>query len=246
MYPFLPKSIPTPLLPLKDAAASASSSTHPPHPSPEKVASEASTTATTSSLYELPDQQYHHLRLEEDRIRLIRSSLSSHRLNKKNSDTKKKRKRETDYSKAPAIPGWRASAPKELNPEQEEDWQEAMVTARGKVERWMENYRLCRQSYWDEQQQTTTKQPPRSSFYLPQDPSEQMRCCQLCVSMPRKDPHWDVHSPKKGRRLLTGDDLMQCLECAFVGCSPQSIARDSRQHMLQHLLTSGHKFGKQQ
>ena len=225
---------------------------------PEKVLSEAAPSVASSSLfqpcYELSDQQFNHLRLEEDRIRLIRASLSSHRLNqqKKKTDAKKsKRKRDSssDVCKVQGIPGWRASEPKELNPEQEAEWKYAMAHAKETVERWVEHYRLCRESYWDERElllsSSEKKEPlPRSGMYFPEDPKEQLRCCQLCTAKPKGDKHWDVHTPNKGRRRLIGDDLMQCLECSFVGCAPQSISRDSRQHMLQHLLVSGHKFGK--
>jgi hypothetical protein len=219
-----------------------------------------STTSPSFSPYELSDHQYHHWRLEEDRIRLIRQALPTHRLNSniqsnkrnKNVDsntTKKKRKRESfEYYKPASIPGWRASAPKELNPDQEEDWKAAMVAAEEKVEGWMDHYRLCRQSYWDEQKDDKPQGVEIvSSFYMPQERTEQKRCCKLCVSKPHGDPYWDGKQHKnesKKRRAFSGDDLMQCLECSFIGCSPKSLAPDSRQHILQHLLLTGHTFGK--
>jgi hypothetical protein len=224
------------------------------------------TTPASSSPYELSDHQYHHWRLEEDRIRLIRQALPTHRLNSnihsnkrsnknnvdnQNNTTKKKRKRESfEYYKPASIPGWRASAPKELNPDQEEDWKAAMVAAREKVEGWMDHYRLCRQSYWDEQKDDKPQGADVvSSFYMPQERTEQQkRCCKLCVSKPHGDPYWDGKQHKKEskkRRSFSGDDLMQCLECSFIGCSPKSLAPDSRQHILQHLLLTGHTFGKQ-
>jgi hypothetical protein len=208
--------------------------------------------ARAPSPYELTDHQFHHLRLEEDRIRLIRQSLSSHRLNKKKVDTKKKRKRESDYYKAPGIPGWRPSAPKELNPEQEVEWKEAMAASRAKVERWMDHFRLSRESYWDERQRQQSYKGG-GTFYL-SDPMTTIRCCQACQVQPQGSKSRDISSnnnnnskrtkkkASKPRRRFTGDDLMQCLECSFVGCSPQSLTPDSRQHILQHLLVSGHKF----
>ena len=70
------------------------------------------------------------------------------------------------------------------------------------------------------------------------------RSCQICTTRKSEEPHWSVHTANKGRRLLAGDNLMQCLDCSFVGCSPKTLCNDSRQHMLQHLLISGHQFGE--
>lgn len=44
-------------------------------------------------------------------------------------------------------------------------------------------------------------------------------------------------------RLLQGDDLMQCLECSFTGCCPSSVHPLSNQHIVEHFLTSNHKYG---
>jgi hypothetical protein len=41
-----------------------------------------------------------------------------------------------------------------------------------------------------------------------------------------------------------GDELMQCLECSFIGCAPQSLWKDSKQHMMHHMLRTGHTFGE--
>jgi hypothetical protein len=200
----------------------------------------------------LPEEKFNHLRIEEDRIRLIRRSLSSHRIlpkkkvdPKKRVDPKKKRKREDVY-KAPGIPGLHASNPKQLTQEQEDQWVEAMASSRAKVEGWMENFRICRETFWDERERQASSPLPtdHAGFYLPSDNVLARRCCETCVARPEGDKYWDGTSTKgkKPRRRCSGDELMQCLECNFVGCSPQSIARDSKQHILEHLLISGHKF----
>lgn len=41
-----------------------------------------------------------------------------------------------------------------------------------------------------------------------------------------------------------GDELMQCLECSFIGCAPQSLVKGSKQHMIHHMLRTGHTYGK--
>jgi len=201
----------------------------------------------------LPDEHFNHLKLEEDRIRLIRRSLSSHRIlpkkkadPKKRTDTKKKRKRE-DLYRTPGIPGWHASNLKELTKEQEEQWVEAMDSSRKTVNRWLENFRKCRETYWDERERQLQPAPPpsRSNFYLPVDEHVSSRCCDSCKARSDGDKCGDMGATKKKRkprRTFHGDDLMQCLDCGFVGCSPQSITKDSKQHILQHLLLSDHKF----
>ena len=200
----------------------------------------------------LPKEKFNHLRIEEDRIRLIRRSLSSHRIvpkkkvdPKKRIDPKNKRKRE-DFYKTPGIPGWHASNLKELSREQEDQWLEAMAASRRKVETWMENFRLCRETFWEERERQTSSPPPGSdgAFYLPTTRVMGLRSCETCSARSDGDRYWEGASKKtrKPRRRYCGDDIMQCLECNFVGCSPQSICRDSKQHILQHLLISGHKF----
>jgi hypothetical protein len=222
--------------------------------SPEKAVSSTADAAPTpndpTASGHSPDahqeSELNHLRLEEDRIRLIRRSLSSHRLEqKRKADPKKKRKRVADL-KSPGIPGWRPSDPKELSNEQEEEWKDALVAAREKVDCWMENYRICREAHWEERNSKTNLRDKPGSFYLPMDMAESTRCCAVCVKKRNKvDPCWEgKKASARPFQKLEGDSLMQCLECSFVGCSPQSIDPHSRQHILQHLLISGHKFGR--
>ena len=246
--PVVPSS-PAAALPVPPKSGSASEKAESP---PVEVTSSGSAIAASSGQAEpetFPDADFNHLRLEEDRIRLIRRSLSSHRLEqKKKIDPKtKKRKRVADLKSSPGIPGWRPSDPKELSNEQEDEWKDALVSAREKVERWMNNYRLSRQSYWDEKlskEEDHRNKKARSSFYLPVDPADSARCCVVCKNK-KTDRCWDGKGAQKlSFRRMEGDSLMQCLECSLIACSPQSINPHSRQHMLQHLLVSGHKFGK--
>jgi hypothetical protein len=52
-----------------------------------------------------------------------------------------------------------------------------------------------------------------------------------------------VKKPKQHKRQGMGDELLKCLECSFIGCGPCSTFAESRQHALQHMLSTGHKFG---
>jgi hypothetical protein len=206
----------------------------------------------------LTEHRYHHLRLEEDRIRLIRRSLSSQRFKKKAASSKK-RKRESDFYKSPGLPGWRQPTAKEYTTQEQEDWSDAAIAARSKVELWMENFRVSRQSLLEERAHSanstgiaSSPQPSQTpSFFLPGEPVHSMRCCQLCANQkPRcdetngDDDEKKVPRKKKPRAPLVGDELMQCLECSFIGCAPQSTAPKSKQHILRHLLLSGHTFGE--
>ena len=196
------------------------------------------------------DPYMEHLRLEEDRIRLIRRSLSLKRTPKKiepkETPTKKKRKRDSDVHKTTGIPGWRASTPKELSAAQEEEWLDASHKANDTVERWMAQYRVSQESYWlEKKRRGQKKQSPkeRQSFYLQSDPAAERPCCQWCtLEHEQRSKRRSKKKPRLESRSFSGDELMQCLECSFVGCSPPSLAPDSRHHILQHLLVTGHNF----
>lgn len=190
------------------------------------------------------------LLLEEDRIWLIRRALSQKRSRKRSesadasqSTTKKKRKRDSDVSRSNLIPGWRASLAKELNVEQEEEWINASHKANETVERWLASYRLNRETYWMEKVRANETRSPRpQTFYLPRNEPGGLACCQLCSTEGEKRSKRRIKKPERQRVALAGDELMRCLECSFIGCSPPSLAPDSRKHILQHLLLSGHKY----
>jgi Ubiquitin carboxyl-terminal hydrolase/Zn-finger in ubiquitin-hydrolases and other protein len=192
------------------------------------------------------DPQLRHLRLEEDRIRLIRRSLSLKRSPKRpdspKETNKKKRRRDSDLQKTNGIPGWRASAPKELNSQQEQEWKEASREASETVELWMDQYRICLESYWDERERLDRAKSRQQLHFgnLGASPAIEMSSCQWCVTQANRFPRRTT--PKKEHRKFYGDELMHCLQCSFVGCSPPSLAPGTKSHMAQHLLVSGHKF----
>jgi hypothetical protein len=205
--------------------------------------------------HELADEHYHQLKLAENTVRMIRRSIVTYgRVSnkKKSENAKKKRKKDNDFFKSTPVPGWIAPPPKDFNTWQEEEWKGAREEGPKTVERWMEQFRLCRESYYDEQritQKATAKgniKKTKKSFYLaPDDLVDSIRCCTVCAARTKRDAAQSENLTKKlKRRVLMGDELMQCLECAFIGCAPKSIAPDSHQHILQHLLVSGHKFGE--
>lgn len=202
--------------------------------------------------HELADEHYHQLKLAENTVRMIRRSILTYGRvgNKKKSESaKKKRKKDNDFFKSTPVPGWIAPPPKEVSACHELQWKEARAEGPKTVERWMEQFRLCRESFYDEQrimQKAASNENGKNSFYLsPDDPKDSIRCCSICAARTKKDASQAERKNKKTkRRTLRGDELMQCLECAFIGCGPKSTAPDSHQHILQHLLVSGHKFGK--
>jgi hypothetical protein len=93
-------------------------------------------------------------------------------------------------------------------------WQQDARLARATVEEWMERFRLNRYSYWQERHQ--------------QYKGEVRECLQCKIGNCCE---------------AVDDELMQCLECSFVGCGPISLTEESSQHMMHHMLRSGHCFG---
>jgi hypothetical protein len=194
-----------------------------------RLASSESASATHTTLMQeypapLPTDPYMgHLRREEDRIGLIRRSLLLKRSRKKSDQrdttttaagTKKKRKRDSsDIFKPDAIPGWRIPATKEFNSGQEEEWLNASRKASETVERWIGNYRVCRETYWMKKKQAKEAKVPRQpSFYLPQDGTPPLGLhCQLCAVKCSDVSH--SYSSKRGKkskkeaRIFSGDEL---------------------------------------
>jgi hypothetical protein len=198
-----------------------------------------------------PDPFLQHLRSEEDRICLIRRAISLKRTRKKGESkdsstttNKKKRKRDADAFKPSIIPGWRAAPASELSVEQEEGWLNASRQATATVENWMVHYRLSRESYWaGVKHAAETRLPRQPTFYLQQQEPDPWPCCQWCVSGgAERSQRAKPKKSRKERKSFAGDELMLCLECSFVGCATPSLAPSTRQHMLNHLLISGHQF----
>jgi len=199
-----------------------------------------------------PNPQIDNFRREEERIRRLRRSFFSKRVPPKiapqkdetlNETNKKKRRRGSD--KKNGMPGWKGSPIKQLNLKQGEEYTDASHKASETTERWINRFRLCHESFWveKEQQEQIELQKQQHTFYLNADPATKKICCQWCatqddkISM-RRPPKY----PKKECRNFAGDNLMQCLECGFIGCSPPSLNSDTKHHMQNHLLISGHKF----
>ena len=183
-----------------------------------------------------PDPLMDNFRREEEKIRRFRRALSSKRVRKKPEisieTNKKKRRRDSD--KGNGIPGWKGPPLKLLNSKQEEEYMNASHKANETIERWIRQFRQCHESFWveKERQEQIELQRQQHSFYLNPDPPTNMICCRLCATQ----------DEKRSSRVFAGDELMQCLECGFIGCSPPSLNSDSKYHMQQHLLISGHKF----
>lgn len=196
----------------------------------------------------LPDNHYHELRLAENSIDMVRRSITTYGrtmiTNKKKSESaKKKRKKDHEFFRCAPMPGWVAPPPKELNTWQEGEWNEVQRTGPETVERWMENFRISRVSYWGESslKKATTNRGVtgrKCNFYLPIQDS-----CHMASSNGQDDQS-EKSLKRKRSRVFMGDELMICLECGFKGSSPKSIASGSEDSMLKHMLLSGHKFGK--
>ena len=199
-------------------------------------------------MHELTDERYQKLKTAENGVWMVRRSIVNYGRAKvkKTDNSKKKRKKDFELFRSSPLPGWVSPPGRELNKWQEKDWECAREEGPKRVEMWLENYRQCRESYWEEQRRFNSNPKPnmmQSSFYLSQDAADPMRCCIVCSSKSKGDGTFDGKSKRFKRRLFMGDELMQCLECGFTGCSPKSVSQDSHQHILRHLLMTGHQFG---
>ena len=185
-------------------------------------------------------------RQEEEKILRIQKFLSSKRVRKKSDstpteDNKKKRRKDLGSN----IPGLKCPPMIELNAKQEEKYIEISLEANETTERWIHQYRLCRELFWMEKQrqEQTVLHKVNNTFYLNPDLEMQKMCCVVCSNDEKRTPTRRVSkNVEKGRRNFIGDELMRCLDCGFIACSPPSLNSDSKYHMQHHLLTSGHKF----
>lgn len=112
-----------------------------------------------------------------------------------------------------------------------EKWQQDAQLARATVEEWMERFRLNRRAYWQEKKTCRHCRHTRT-FEFEGSAIPHVRECQVCSANPASSCG------------AVGDELMQCLECSFVGCGPQSLLEESGQHMMHHMILTGHNFGK--
>jgi len=191
-----------------------------------------------------PDPKMEMFRREEEKIIRIRKSISSKRIRRKIDSSKEanKKKRKRDFE----IPGLKSPSLIELGSEQEQQYINASREAYETTERWIHQFRLCYESYWAEkerQERTASQGRNCNSFYINSDPEIQRMCCRLCLHDEMKtSARRSSKNTKKKHHSFSGDELMQCLECGFIACSPPSLNSDSKLHMQQHLLISGHKF----
>jgi hypothetical protein len=164
-----------------------------------------------------------------------RKTLDTSTSSSKTTQTKKQRssghkKDSESFLSTSKLPGYAAPSAKEILSEQA--WNQARLSGERKVERWIERFRLSRQSYWEELLSKSKNKPKKNNFYLtPESPTDTLTY-KVCSTTNKK------------RKYLVGDELMQCLGCSFMGGSPKSISQDSHQSMMQHMLLSGHEFGK--
>jgi hypothetical protein len=195
--------------------------------------------------YHLPEARFMELSRQEEQVNIIRSLLAKRYGNTKKKS--KKRKLESQFSGSPHLalqnlPGslqyTNERAVGELDATAKKKWVQEREGARLTGERWMDQFRASRRAYWKEEalsrqqrQQCTVVPKTSTAFSSEWSTAESLRrTCQLCP--PRKSIHF------------SGDELLQCLECSFVGCGPAAVAPESKdQHILQHLFLSGHKFG---
>ena len=191
------------------------------------------------------DPGMNHLRREEEKIRRARRSLTSKRVRKKADTTVKEvtpKKKRRVSEKSYAIPGWKIPS-RELSIEEEEEYINATQTANETVERWMRQFRLCHESFWVERERQKGLQKQQNNFSLKLDQGIEKPCCQWCIAEEEEQVMCRrARSQGRASRPFTGDELMQCLDCGFIGCSPPSLNSNTKQHMQQHLLISGHKL----
>lgn len=157
---------------------------------------------------------------------------------KADKSSKKRKTADSKHVNLVQLSAWKPTLSVKMTPDQESAWEDRFRQAKIKVELWMEHFRLSRQAYWEEQRRA--RQPAKLRPIFGSLEAEQLGIsCQLC-RLPQ-DRRWKC--AQAGSSDLSGDDLMKCLECSFVGCAPCSVAPKSSQHILQHLLLSNHKFG---
>jgi ubiquitin C-terminal hydrolase len=161
----------------------------------------------------LDEERFEELRRKEQALMMQRHVGPTRRKLTSTQASQKKKKPKTVHDTLPLLPnGLFVKTVYKLNSLQR--WQEDARIARATVEEWMERYRLNRYSYWQERQQEQI--------------CGEVRECLKCSN---------------GYSCgATGDELMQCLDCSFIGCGPQSLLEESNQHMMHHMIRTGHSF----
>ncbi len=169
-------------------------------------------------------------RREEEKIRRVRRSLLSKRVRKKPESTTKEvnKKKRRVVEKSHVIPGWKIPPNRELSVDEEEEYIVATNNANERVNGWIRQFRLTHEAFWTDRENRNGHKKKQNNFSLELD---------LVIEQPQCQ--W---KPRKAIRPFIGDELMQCLDCGFIACSPPSLNADTNLGMQQHLLISGHKF----
>jgi hypothetical protein len=170
---------------------------------------------------------------EEEKIRVLRKTLKPRRIRPKRATPasndgpqSKKRKKDVDII-SKLTSGWHPSKVKVLNTQQGEEWLAASNFVTETVEGWMNRFRQSQEEYWRDRQKVQQQSHGAANYGS--------FCLDSDSSMVSK------HNPRNGR-VFSGDEIMQCLQCSFIGCGPFSICRGTQNEMMQHMLRSGHKF----
>jgi hypothetical protein len=173
------------------------------------------TRETTESKQDTIQQQtddnhrFDSMHAHEEQIKYLRRILFAKRSNKaasKTASTLKKHRKVADEETSPII---------RLTSAQERlVWDERLRHAQVKVQLWMEHFRQSRNNYWTATASSKQQQPRPFGAMTHPEPL----CCHIC------------------RGGGDGDDVMHCLDCAFVGCM-------SDEHSLKHYVLKNHTFG---
>jgi len=132
--------------------------------------------------------------------------------------------------------------------------EKAVLIAANKVEEWLEVIRQRRINYWRCQKRSKRRNRLCAQYGLQSndwdgnhDKIFHHRTNQVDLDSNPHCKQCSTSAMQVQRRchIPRGDELMQCLECSMIACGPVSLScnQNSKQHLLQHFLTSGHSFG---
>ncbi|GKZ01139.1 hypothetical protein MPSEU_001065400 [Mayamaea pseudoterrestris] len=110
----------------------------------------------------------------------------------------------------------------------ERAWNTKLLQAQTKVAVWLEHYKGARQGYYRNvcvQEQNRAAAQNKSFFHLDIDAGDNAKQsnCHQC-------------------QRYCGDDLMHCLDCAFVGCYVSVDDKVVSEHMMEHMVVENHNF----
>ena len=115
----------------------------------------------------------------------------------------------------------------------EQAWEYKLKVAQDKVTMWLEQYKHARRSFYAEGgcHKIGTRGMTRLKPFFGSDSADSgQAACQSCQT---------------NSSGYCGDDLMQCLECSFVGCyvTENDDEEVISEHMMEHLVVKNHNFG---